>query len=240
MGLFDFLKKGKKVTKNNQPEEAEMDYEILKAMQDKHPWLVRTAVDDALFAKFMPSLDIALIKDDEKFSITIVEEAYAIIGKGLKIHVLPDGPLEDSTCMWTIVWLRYVCLTNNLLYKYIISNCFNNDTLLKTKEDRLRFIQGRLLGMQLMEYQIDDIYYILKGYMDTMNQVGSKVADNMRNTLLDKKKKKVFVDDVNEKYGDTENVKRVWNISEIADLATRDFIIKKKVNKEKDIIETLS
>ena len=196
---------------------------------EMNPCLIRTAVDDALFADFMKEIDMIIIR---KYNYHLTEsesedDMHGILLKGLKIYA---KDLTYTANSWAFLWLRYVCITNNQLYKSIITCFFNEKNLLKSKRERKQYIEDRFIKMKVLDYQIDDFYYIIKGYMDTVFATGDKVIEILRETQSFFPKRK-FIKKVNAKLDKTENIKRIYNSNEIAELMVRDFYTNKNIGK---------
>ena len=89
--------------------------------------------------------------------------------------------------------------------------------------------------MGIMPNQVNDLYYIIKGYMDTMYSGGGRVSEVVTEYFFNPNKQEQLIDNINTKFGDTEKVRCVNTIDEIVELITRDFFIVKDVRIEVDI-----
>lgn len=236
MGVFDFFRE-KNNKENKEISKTEIDTKIIEEMQEMQPWLVRTAIDDVIFSKMMSKMDIVLIRNNDVFSIDSINDAIAVIKKGFQV-ISPKGRgVLDKSYMMTFIWTRYVCVKNKRLYQSITSLCFDQDTILQTIQDRIEYVKGRFLNMGIPEYQANDIYYIVKCYMDTMYKVGPVLGKVIEDVILDQNKVQSFINDVNARFEDTEKIRMVKSLNEIAELAVRDFLSQKDIKIEDDIIE---
>lgn len=221
----------------------DMNTEMMKAMQELHPWLVRTTVSDENFAHILRHIDIALIREGSKNRGEFMKDLHALIEKDFKIHMGENYSMKDSLYAWAFLWIRYVCLTNKYLYKSIVASCFNKQTLVQSKEERREFIEDRLLELGIIENQIDDIYLILKGFLDSMIKVGDGVYDLYLRPILEqnisadyikeamKISERKIVNELNKKYKPTEDLPSHFSFNEIVEIATRDFLTGVQVHK---------
>lgn len=235
MGVFAFFK-GKNNKENKDISKAEIDTKIIDALQEIQPWLVRTAIDDVIFSKMMSKMDIVLIRNNDVFSIDSMDDAIAVIKKGFHVISPERRDVLDKSYLMTFIWMRYVCVKNKRLYQSITSLCFDKDTILQATQDRIKYVKGRFLNMGVSEYQANDIYYIVKGYMDTMFKVGPIFRKIIKNVIPDQDKVQSLINDANARFEDTEKIRMVMSLDEIAYLAVRDFLSQKNINIEDDII----
>ena len=204
----------------------EIKKELSKKMQDTFPWLERNCIDDKKFARILEHITIAVIKNDKQFRSFNTKDLLVMIMKGLKINTLGDSNIALISG-YVFLWLRYVCLNNIVFYRNILSVCFNEDTMLKKKSERREYSEGRLLGLSIPDSQLDDIYLILKGYMDVVFTIG-KIACDLGDNYSDKQE--VFLLMIKTKYKETEFIKETLDTNEIAEVVMRDLFIGKKLS----------
>ena len=222
------------------------DFNLLKEMQNLQPWLVRTTVDDESFAKILEHIDISITKDKEKRRPYQEEDVLVMILKGLRLYVPKTSSALASAAGYTFLWLRYVCITNRKLYRNVIAACFDKETILQSDEERREYIEGRLVGLGIPDSQLDDLYFILKGYIDTVFVIGELFLNISKPLLLMRRpeyatkekrglyetKRLELVTKVNSRFEDTENINEFLSVDEIADIVVRDFFSGKKITPE--------
>ena len=204
------------------------DTEILKEMQKIQPWLVRVCIPDENFARILKHIDIAVINSLPHYPSDKTDKALLLIKKELKLVLPQNSTMESALAGYIFLWVRYVCLTNKNLYRNVFAACFNNDTIIQSASERRKYVEGRLMGLGIPESQLNDIYYILKGYIDTTFAILKHAS---RITLNHFEDPDDFILIVNSKYDNTECIKDLLSVDEIAEIVMRDFFSKKAIRE---------
>ncbi len=210
---------------NKDQQEEEINKQILSQIQNLHPWLGRVCVDDTKFAYILNHITVAIVmKYDElkeQNNSYDFNDMIALIEKGSKVYLGNKNYALGPLCASFFMWLHNICIVNKSLYRQILAQCFDKDTIINSKDLRLLFVKNRLLGLEVENSQINDVYLILKGYLDSMNTICEAAKPKIKNALEDKN---AFVSYSNEKYGTTETINRYLNCDEISDVFIRDFL----------------
>ena len=206
------------------------DIAISKELQDIHPWLIRVSVEDTKFALILNHVAIAIPKDRYYTGepLSKIEDLIALI-KNLKLYC-PDKSSNASRYLIYasfILWFHNICLLNKSLYLNIMSLCFNKSNMLETKEEREKYICARLIDLELYDIQIDDIYFILKGYFDAMYMIGDKATSIIVSHFNDRND---FISYLSSNFDDTKHITQALNANEVSELFTRDFLIGANLN----------
>lgn len=219
-----------------------MEQELLKGMQSLHPWLVRTCVDDVDFARILKHLLVIIPIEDSDYDDENgynMSNVFATIEKAEKINLGENASIDGPIYAYFILWFRYVCLCNKNFYNSILASTFDKSDIKETKTQKKNFVCSRLKPLGLHDEQIDDAYYILKGYLDAMLSVASYTADWIREqfprvddlAMFDKIAKS-HAGELDEKYPITESVRGGMSLEEMQEIFLRDYLRVKDVSIE--------
>ena len=200
-------------------------------MQKAQPWLVRIYADDTKFAHLLNHITFAIIRDNSILYSRNMHDMIAIIQEGKKIIFGDNKSIKDTLCPTFLMWLKNICINNKKLYLNIFSFCFDKSTILSTKEERIQYIEGRLLNFGLIDNQIDDVYYILKGYIDSMYKVCDIAYKIIIQHLSPSKSKSEVFNDFEKYINSQEEIFEIRNIEDIAFIFLRDFTNGKNIKQ---------
>ena len=204
------------------------EFDIMEGLRDLHPWLVRVWVDDKQFAYITNHILFCVPKQDVEQNTSKFDDMIFMVSEGNKLHIPPSSTAICPISGYIFLWLRYQSVTNRKLYRLIISHCYNKETILSTPQKKLDYIKAHMRGLELMGYEIDDVYNILKGYLDTIETI-APLMDNIIEQHYPKHIKetlKLLAD----KYRKTQKDFNLKNKNDIAELIMRDYTLGERVH----------
>ena len=200
--------------------------EILKELQNCQPWLGRVFVDDERFANSLNNIIFKIPKNKNSLSVIDnqdMDNLIAFVKNCNQIYLGNDKTVNSTIYPSFIIWFHNICSLNKLFYRKILSVCFDSNNLLQSHDQRKCYIASRLLQLEVDDSQLDDVYYILKGYFDSMYLIGDKAADLFR-THYDNKE--AFINYANSRYKQTAEIRDINNADEISEIFLRDLLLK--------------